>query len=90
MPAYVRYPPADRCVFTNHERETMSTGLTGRDIGRIPPVDRNGEMRRASALLARFRKQLTEVEPMDIDWQHWVAKSLLEGLPLPDDEAGGV
>ncbi|MHB1950150.1 MAG: hypothetical protein ACYCQK_01595 [Acidiferrobacteraceae bacterium] len=58
--------------------------MTANDISRIPPTDVNGEMSRAAQLLRRFRRQLCEEKPMSLDWQRWVAESLLHGLPSED------
>lgn len=63
------------------------TGLNKNDIGRLPPIDKSGEIEKAGALLKRFRKAIGEI---GIDWQYWVAESLLAGLPPRDEDEGAV
>jgi hypothetical protein len=60
---------------------------TAQDISHIPPIDRNGEMRRASTLLDRFRKALDDKDekPLSAPWKKWIASSLLAGI---DGESG--
>lgn len=50
----------------------------------IPPVDSNGEARTAMFMLGRFRKEL---DKLPLPWRLWVAESLFQGCPVPDEQA---
>lgn len=54
----------------------------------IPPQDTNGELERATLALRRIRRELTEKANLSLDWQHWLAQSLLNGLPPLEDVVG--
>ena len=58
--------------------------MNAKDIATVPPVDKNGEMKKAAALLTRFRKQIVDVG--SVEWQRWVANSLLQGLPQEESK----
>lgn len=68
--------------------------LTAKDISHVPPHDTAGQMKKAATLLGRFRKALSEgdiTQPggngLSVEWQRWIAESLLAGLPK-EDESG--
>lgn len=50
----------------------------------VPPKDSSGESRKAFFMLGRMRKEL---DKLPLPWRKWVAESLVEGLPVPDEES---
>ena len=46
----------------------------------LPPVDSDGESKRAATALQRCRSALKKAS-LTNDWSRWVAQSLLAGLP---------
>ena len=51
---------------------------------KLPPTDRAGEMATACLTLTRFRREFDKAG-LPLEWRHWVADSLKEGLEaLPE------